>query len=77
MGTRRRRMHEQVSGQVTSDVIRAFSDGDRQRLHRLLRLKPWQPSPLDVEGECPAPGTAYAEAWPEAVRLRQAIRAAL
>ena len=52
----------------------AFEAGDRAELRRLLNLKPWQVSPLDVAGPCPHPSnTGGALSWPHARALREEL----
>ncbi|MHC2839798.1 hypothetical protein [Bradyrhizobium diazoefficiens] len=44
------------------------------RLHEMLNLKPWHPSPLDVYGEPPA-DDQHPEYWRQMVKLRAALMA--
>lgn len=77
MATLRRRKHTQQSGRVTAEAVDAFDAGDRERLHRELRLPPWQASPLEAEGDCPwSPGSAGGFTWADSVALRAALVAA-
>ena len=62
----------------SDDVLEAFTRGDERTLNRLLGLKPWEVSPMDVsDGPCPWPGTcAGAASWPHAQRVRRALKMA-
>jgi hypothetical protein len=69
--TKRYRRRTARTGNITPDAVAAFQGGDRTGLHRELGLKPWQPSPLDVNGACPwPPGSAGQDTWDEAIALR-------
>jgi hypothetical protein len=50
-------------------MVAAFQAGDKEELDRLLGLKPWELSPLDVgDGPCVyPPGTGGSDSWPKAV----------
>ena len=59
---------------ITKAMADAFEAGDRAELRRLLNLKPWQVSPLDVAGPCPHPSnTGGALSWPHARALREEL----
>jgi hypothetical protein len=59
---------------ITPEMIKAFNDDDDDRLISLLRLKPWEVSPLEAVGECPyPPGTCGALSWPQARALRNEL----
>ena len=59
---------------ITAEMIKAFNDDDDDRLRSLLRLKPWEESPLDAVGECPYPPTTMgALSWPKAKALRKQL----
>ena len=74
MGMVRRRKHEERSGRITTGAQAAFEAGDWLRLHRELRLPPWQASPLDAMGECPWPATTAAGVtWAASAGLRKAL----
>jgi hypothetical protein len=62
---------------ITSAMKAAFKEKDDRELSRLLHLKPWQLSPLDVDGgPCPYPqGSAGFESWPMALALRDKLKA--
>jgi hypothetical protein len=67
-------MHKGRAHRITADAAAAFRACDRMALHRALGLKPWQPSPLDVDPHPPRPdGTAWAASWSQAVELRQEL----
>ena len=74
----KRRSAKSRPHRVTPEAITAFVAGDAMRLHRLLGLRPWQPSPLAVDaGRAPAPdGTAWAASWSLAVELQRELQAA-
>ena len=73
--TKRYRRRTARMGNVTPDAVAAFQRGDRTALHRELDLKPWQPSPLDVDGACPWPlGSAGQNTWAGAVALRAELK---
>lgn len=75
MGTPRRRRHSQQT-RVTQEAVDAYRAGDSLTLSRLLRLPPWQISPLDAEGECPySPQSGCYDLWPDSVALRQELEA--
>jgi hypothetical protein len=63
---------------ITAEMVAAFKAKDDEELRRLLHLKPWELSPLDVDnGLCDNPeGTAGAESWPKAVALCKKLKAA-
>lgn len=70
MTTKRRRVTRGLAQRITPEAVAAFVAGDRMQLHRELRLKPWQESPLDAIGESPWPATsAGGSTWPESVQL--------
>ena len=73
MGTLRRRRHSQQA-RITQEAVDAFNAGDHKALRQLLRLPPWQASPIDAEGECPwPPGSAGLTTWADSVALRQEL----
>ena len=74
MPTKRKRASRAMRTRITPDAIAAFKAGDHMRLHSILRLKPWEISPLDAEGESPWPETsAGGKSWGQAVELREEI----
>ena len=74
----KRRTSKQRQYAATPGAVDAFVADDRTALHRALGLPPWCASPLDAEGECPWPaGSAGARSWPEVVRLRAELEAAV
>lgn len=77
MTTIKRQRRVQRDGLVTPEAVGAFRAGDWIGLHRALRLKPWQASPLDATGNDPIPGGAcYVESWRRARELRSALETA-
>ena len=55
-------------------MVDAFNADDDDKLSSLLRLKPWEISPLEAVGECPyPPGTGGALSWPHARALREEL----
>ena len=65
---------------ISADAVDAFALGDQQALHRALRLSPWTPSPLTVNGPYPpawaAPSGSWAQEWRTAWQLRQKLQRA-
>jgi hypothetical protein len=49
MGTKRRIIDRGKGGRLTPDIVDAWKRVDFERLHILLRLAPWEPSPLPRE----------------------------
>ena len=67
----KRRTLKLRSHRITPAAIEAYRTGDESALHVALGLKPWEPSPINAEGERPWPrGTAGAENWERARELR-------
>lgn len=81
MTTIKRQRRVQRDGLVTPEAVEAFRAGDWIGLHRALRLKPWQASPLDAttdeppQGLCDQPGP-YRDSWARARSLRLELEAA-
>lgn len=75
MPTKRTKRARPLAAKITPVAVEAYRAGDRRALHRQLRLKPFQVSPLDVhEGPCPFhPSYVASETWAH----MQALRAAL
>lgn len=51
---------------ISIDALNAFRSGAREDLHRALDLRPWQPSPLDIESPQPPAwcvGTRWEKHW--------------
>jgi hypothetical protein len=68
------------ANRITTDAVAAFSIGDHMGLQRALGLKPWQPSPFDIDGPAPpvwATGTAWAASWDAVADLRKELETAL
>jgi hypothetical protein len=64
---------------ITPEAVQGFEAGDVLALHRALGLRPWQASPLDVDGPEPpawAGRTAWAASWPPAAELRAELERA-
>lgn len=77
MGTRYRTRRQDPGPRITARAVELFKAGDRIELHRALRLRPWQPSPLDATGACPwPPGCGAHESWVLAVELRAELERA-
>jgi hypothetical protein len=49
MGTKRRIIDRGKGGRLRPDIVDAWKRADFERLHILLRLGPWEPSPLPLE----------------------------
>jgi hypothetical protein len=74
MPTKRMRVNRTQRTRITPEAVAAYRAGDKGELHRLLRLPPWQASPLDAEGECPFPRTSSGHlTWQDSVDLREAL----
>jgi hypothetical protein len=73
MPTKRIRRGPRQRG-IIAIAIEAWRCGDRSALHQALGLRPWEPSPLEVMGEPPAPdGTAWRASWPRVAELRRQL----
>ena len=61
------RQSKQRQHRITPEALEAFQRGDAMGLHRALGLKPWQPSPFDIDGPEPptwaSPGP-WRDSWP-------------
>ncbi len=74
MPTKRLKRMRPLAAKITPAAVAAYKAGDRGDLHDQLRLKPWQASPLDVEGPCPySPPYVIAATWPHIQALRAAL----
>lgn len=74
----KRRIAKGRTHRVTPEAVAAFRDGDHAGLHRALGLRPWQVSPLDVDGG-PSPwsaGSAGGMTWAHAQELRNELEKA-
>ncbi|NCQ23693.1 MAG: hypothetical protein COW54_05975 [Rhodobacteraceae bacterium CG17_big_fil_post_rev_8_21_14_2_50_63_15] len=73
----KRRLAKGITHRITPEAVAAFGAGDQMALHRALGLAPWQVSPLDADTPAPpawaSHRTAWAESWPVAHDLRQAL----
>ena len=62
---------------ITDEAVEAFARGDQMALHRALNLRPWHPSPLQVDGPEPPDwgrsGTGWHDEWPVIWPLRQEL----
>lgn len=47
------RQSKQRQHRITPEAVEAFQRGDAMGLHRALGLKPWQPSPFDINSTEP------------------------
>ena len=63
---------------ITREAVEAYKAGDHERLHMALRIRPWEPDPLQTDTPEPPrnDGTVWAEVWPEIYRLRLELEAA-
>lgn len=62
---------------ITAEAVAAFRAGDWIGLHRALRLRPWEASPLDAATDTPIRGgQPYVDSWAQARELRLALEAA-
>lgn len=83
MTTKRTRIARHQGVTITPEVVDAFRAGDYHRLHRALRLRPWQTSPLPLRvtelgvDYRPAPKYANADDWKHAQELRRQIEACI
>lgn len=80
MPTTRTPVHRRSRPRISPEALAAFRVGDRKTLHHLLSLKPWQPSPCDVDDGPPpkyARGTAWGDTWPAAQAWRRGLEAAV
>ena len=74
MPTKRAKRMRPLAAKITPAAVAAYKVGDWGRLHDALRLPPFHPSPLHVDGPRPPNnGTIYMELWPKAVGLREAL----
>jgi hypothetical protein len=72
---RRRRARPAAATRITAGAIAAWKAGDYMDLHRALALRPWEPSPLDVNPERPPQpdGRMWTAAWPLVAELRREL----
>lgn len=85
MPTKRTRRIRGIEELITPAAVAAFKAGDYLALHRALRLRPWEASPLPREtealgvddGPCQwGPNTLYGESWPRAQELQRRLMTA-
>ena len=71
----KRRVAKVRNDRITPEAIAAFRAGDELALHRALNLRPWQPSPIVVDGPNPPAdaGLCFAGAWATIWALRQEL----
>jgi hypothetical protein len=71
----KRRIAKVRNNRITPEAMEAFHAGDALALHRALQLRPWQPSPLDVDGPIPPAdaGMCFSDAWATIWELRQQL----
>lgn len=74
----KRRIAKVRHDRITPEAIDAFRAGDAQALHHALHLRPWQPSPLEVDGPMPPTdaGRCWEDAWPAMWDFRQQLEKA-
>ena len=72
----KRRVGKMRALAITPEAVEAFRAGDWIALHRALRLRPWEASPLDVQpgDEELTPGSAGARSVPVALELRERLK---
>ncbi len=74
MPTKRMRVNRTQRTRITPDAVAAYRAGDETELDRLLRIPPWQVSPLEAEGACPYSRNAAGHGtWADSVDLREAL----
>lgn len=70
----KRRVSKLRDQRITPEAVAAYIAGDEVALHRLLGLKPWEPSPIGAVGESPWPrGSGGETSWPKACKLREEL----
>ena len=72
MPTTRKRRARPMRAIVDAAAVKAFEEQDWSALHRALRLRPWEESPLRVD-DGPAPDYCPADRWEKAQALRAAL----
>ena len=72
MPTTRKHRARPMRANIDDTAVRAFIERNWSALHRALRLRPWEPSPLDVD-DGPAPDYWPAHRWEKAQALRAAL----
>lgn len=68
---------KQRTQRITPEALEAYRAGDAATLDRMLGLKPWEASPLDVDHPdqvSPWPkGSGGERSWPQALQLRKQL----
>ena len=76
MPTKRRRIDRKQQMNISADALRAWREKDWRGLYYLLKLRPWEIHPLDVDEGCPyPPGSAGHGSWAKAQELAAALEA--
>lgn len=74
MPTIRHRIPRTQRVRLGLEAVAAYRAGDEMELHRVLRLRPWQVSPLHAVGDCPySSNSAGGKTWADSVLLREAL----
>ena len=76
MTSKRTPLNRQSRMRITPAAIEAYRAGDASALHRALGLKPWEASPLRVEGDGSwrDDGTIWTASLPQAAALRKQLK---
>lgn len=76
MTTERTPIHRHSRNRITPEAVEAFRANDWSRLHRAVGLKPWEASPLRVDGNGPWPedGTMWTASLLQAAALRKQLK---
>lgn len=70
----KRRIEKVKEYRITEAARDAWQAGDVRALHLALGLRPWEPSPLEIEGPCPwRAGTVGAQSWDRIAELRDVL----
>ncbi|MGX5839759.1 hypothetical protein ACWGTI_03430 [Mesorhizobium sp. ArgA1] len=76
----KRRTSKAKRYRITPEAIAYFKAGDEIMLDRALGIRPWEPSPLFVNGPTPPdwarPTDSWSVHWDEIWELRQQLEAA-
>ncbi|MFD2053781.1 hypothetical protein ACFSQT_12000 [Mesorhizobium calcicola] len=77
----KRRVSKSRNRGINPQAVEAFKAGDNATLRQALKIRPWEPSPLEVDGPQPPDwarndGTAWTACWPNAWALRQELEEA-
>jgi hypothetical protein len=74
----KRRVAKARDHRLTAAAVEAYRNRDTLGLHRELGLRPWEVSPLDVDGPEPpawANSGPWLDSWPKAWALRAELEA--